>query len=186
MSAVAELMDAWFAWHVHYGTVLARTWTPTPATEAEITRAVSKLGGPAWPDEVKDLYRWCNGCPHSLLPFGTLASLDSLLGSSHRTGNAWEETPAEVAGPEEEFENPYALMISLEYPCIHVDRAGTRPGRVWALDCGDGWVTARSLSEYLEAVVYMAGKGMVDESESERTLVFKHHSSAWGPAFLTR
>jgi len=185
MSDIANLMDAWFAWHVHYGTEIARSWSPTPATDTELKRAIAKLGGPAWPQEVLDLYRWGNGCPRYLLPFGTLASLDQLLGSSWPLGNAWLETPV-AEGPEEDFVNPYSLLISLEYPCINVDRAGEYPGRVWALDCGDGWVMADSLSEYLEAVVYMAGKGMVDEAASDRYLVFLDHSSGWGPASLRR
>ena len=173
MSEIGSLLDRWFEWHVHFGTQVARTWAPQPISEAALAKAQRKVGGPAWPDELLDMYRWSEGGYHYLLPWGTVAAAHSVSAAdSYYSLNGDGEV---------ESENPYPILISPEYPCVHVDRAGPKAGKVWANDVGDYFDTADSLTEYLEAIVYMADKNMINPAESERTLTFWDHDSRWGP-----
>ena len=183
MSDVARLMDVWFGWHVHFGTRIARSWTPSPTPDREIEEARLKLGGPGWPEEILDLYRWSDGDYSRLFPFGTFAPIESVANTMSGGYEEWDLFLEEE--PEGEVPNPFPLLISPEYPCIHIDRTGLTPGRMWAMDIGDFFPMANSFTEYLELCIYMAEQGQVAREESGGYLVFPYHDSRWGPASRT-
>ena len=158
MSEIAQLMNRWVGWH-------SADWKPTPTPEDVLQEAIEDAGGPPWPEELLDLYRWSNGSDHQrVLPFGTLASLELLVSSDagirQEVFLGWW-----VDGREADVPHPYPLLISPEYVCIYVDRAGNNPGQVWGLDVGDLFYFADSLSEYMEGWIRMVERGEVFQDE---------------------
>ncbi len=166
MTEMSELMDKWMDWHAHFGTRIARDWVPTPTPEAAIQAAVERVGGPPWPEEVLDLYRWSQGSSDFLFPFGTFAPLESVSGGENDLFLGYEDIP------DSQIPSPYSLFISHEYPCTYVDRVGQFPGQVWAMDVGDLFFFADSLLTYMEGCIRLAERGEFARDESGSYLAF--------------
>ena len=159
MTEMSKLLDRWLDWHVHYGTLLARSWTPDPAPQAAIEAAMEKTG--PWPPDLIDFYLWSDGCPYPLLPHGGwISSLSRLKGATNAGSPDFDN-------PNGWFDDTKNLLIHPQYPCTFVDLTGPTRGRVWRNDVGDVGFIANSLSEHFSSLLERAEAGEFSTVESD-------------------
>ena len=146
-----------------------------PHTEAELAAAQEQLGGPPWPSEVLDIYRWTSQVPqdvnfYEIDKFSSLAWL-VLDAANLRGASCWYEDQPERESTVD------ALPLTV-VPSICVDRDGDRVGRVWSFNLGDVDTRAPNLSVYFqqmiesyrtgELVQTVDGRGFITAAEYER------------------